>query len=443
MKTLDSRAIDVIDQPFDVSLTLPGSKSIALRQLAMSALKPGTTKLYGLPSSSDINAMKTCLRRLGVSISESDPCVIQSDDLDLSSDVELDAHMSGTSLRILLGIAGLRSGSTKFDGHRSLRARPNEDLLVALRDLGCQVESDQGRLPITVTGPIKGFEVKLRADVSSQFLTALLIAAPRCASGLHIALDGTLASRPYIDLTLAELRKRGVEVETDSGSYSVSRTTYKEDSVEIEGDASGATYFAALATMHASAVRFTNLSVDSIQGDAEFFEICERIGARVTRNGSSITVKGPRHMRAFDTWQRNSTGRRRRMRVNQAVNMESMPDAAPTLMAMAPFLDSTTNITGLSTLRDKECDRIACPAKELRSAGVSVDEGPDYLVIHPSSLRPHTFETYDDHRMAMAFAVFATKNPGCRILDPDCVTKTYSEFWSHLQLLYDQIGQSA
>ena len=399
-------------------MTLPGSKSIALRQLAISALKRGITTIHGMPNSADITAMKSCLRTLGVEISDGEPCVVRTKELDLSEDLTLDPNMSGVSLRLLLAIAALRTGRTHFVGHPSLQARPNTDLLDALEQLGCTVESSDGRLPITIKGPVLNNQAKIRVSTSSQYLTALLIAAPRLQEGLTVELDGGIVSKSYIELTIHEMRKRGVEVQESKDSYSVAPTQYAEESIEIEGDASSATYFAALGTLHRSRIRFTNLGTNSKQGDIGFFDVCERLGATVQRTQDQVEVIGPTHLRNIDD-----------------IDMREMPDAAPTLMAIAPYLETSTRITGLSTLRDKECDRIACPTVELRAAGVGVDEGPDYLVIHPRSTNEHTFSTYDDHRMAMSFAVFASKTPRCRINDPDCVGKTYPNFWNDFAAL--------
>ena len=372
-----------------------------------------------MPESDDISAMKSCLRTLGVEISEGDPCVVRTNELNLDQDLTLDPYMSGVSLRLLLAMASLRRGATRFVGHPSLQARPNTDLLHALTQLGCDVESNDGRLPITVCGPAQGNRVTLRVNTSSQYLTSLLVVAPLFGDGLRIELDGEIVSKPYVDLTIHEMQKRGVDVIESRQSYFVAPSKYSAESVDIEGDASGATYFAALATMHASKVRFTNLGAQSKQGDIGFMDVCELIGATVQRSSNQLEVTGPARMRSIEN-----------------IDMREMPDAAPTLMAIAPYLDTPTRITGLSTLRDKECDRIACPATELRSAGVGVNEGSDYIVIRRQQTERHTFRTYDDHRMAMAFAVFASKTPGCQILDPDCVSKTYPNFWMDLERLY-------
>jgi 3-phosphoshikimate 1-carboxyvinyltransferase len=193
----------------------------------------------------------------------------------------------------------------------------------------------------------------------------------------------------------------------------------------VEGDASAASYFAALATLHGARIVLSNLGTNTRQGDYGFFSLCERLGARVERSASSTAIEGPRVLDAgFDG----------------PVDMTSMPDVAPTLMMLAPFLRTPTRITGLATLRVKECDRIAAPTRELRKLGVTVEEGPDFMVIEPlpananSSPRVVEIETYHDHRIAMSFGVLGSRLPGLRILDPGCVAKTYPNYWRDWQL---------
>jgi len=191
----------------------------------------------------------------------------------------------------------------------------------------------------------------------------------------------------------------------------------------VEGDASAASYFAALATLHGARITLTNLGSRTRQGDYAFFGLCERLGARVTRGAASTVIEGPRRLESeFDG----------------AVDMASMPDVAPTLMMIVPFLAKPTRITGLATLRVKECDRIAAPTRELRKLGVEVEEGPDWMLISPlaaAAARPARveIETYHDHRIAMSFGVLGSRLPGLRILDPGCVAKTYPNYWRDWQ----------
>lgn len=415
-----SRDIAVIRNPFDVSMSLPGSKSIILRQLVISALCRNPTTLLGCTLSDDVETMIDCLRRLNVDVEmKRGQCYVNSQQIDLYSNVELDLRMSGLSLRLLLAIAALRRGETKFVGNKSLRSRPQKDLLDALRDLDCDVESSNETLPITIRGNPRGGPVTLNTSVSSQYLTALLVAGPCFDRGLDIRLSGQQVSSSYIDITIDEMRMRGYEPVKQDHGFGIPPGEYDEGEFRIEGDASAASYFAALATLHGSRVTFTNLGSESRQGDCRFFSVCSELGARLSRTIDSTTIEGNGVLKGLGT-----------------VDMVQMPDAALTMMALAPYLPTPTAITGLDSLPFKECDRIACPSNELRKAGVVVHEDSDRVQIEPSLPTAASFETYQDHRMAMAFTVLASKVPNCSIVDPDCVNKTYPEFWNDFDALY-------
>jgi 3-phosphoshikimate 1-carboxyvinyltransferase len=257
--------------------------------------------------------------------------------------------------------------------------------------------------------------------ISSQYLTSLLTIAPLVEGGLTIEVEGELTSKPYVDLTLDEMAKFGVQVENQDYRRLVVRPqAYRAGGIDVEGDASAASYFAALATLHGASIRLSNLGANTRQGDYGFLALCEKLGARVTRSSANTVIEGPRKLAAaFDG----------------AVDMTSMPDVAPTLMMIAPFLPRATRITGLKTLRVKECDRIAAPTREMRKLGITVEEGPDYMVIEPltDASRPAEIETYHDHRIAMSFGVLGSRLPGLRILDPGCVAKTYPNYWKDWQ----------
>ena len=257
--------------------------------------------------------------------------------------------------------------------------------------------------------------------MSSQYLSGLLLLAPCLPNGLQINLRGERVSAPYISITLAEMAKRGVTVVAGDNVMSVAPQRYRGGSVGIEGDASAASYHAALATLHGGRVRIANLGASTIQGDYGFFAVCEQLGATVIRGETFTEVTGPAKLKPLEQ-----------------IDMTEMPDAAVTLMAVAPYLPKPTHITGLSTLPHKECDRIACPARELAKAGVTMDVGDDWVRVYPLErpARPASFETYDDHRMAMSMAVFASGADGCQVLDPDCVAKTYTEFWTDFSRIY-------
>lgn len=412
----DLGPIPPIESPFAADVTLPGSKSIALRHLLMSSLADGPTHLTGIPRCDDVDVMFEALKRLGVMVErQGKSASLTPPETPFVSDVVLDLGMSGVSLRLLLAHAALRTSTTRFTGHRQLHQRPNADLLEALQTIGCQIESNEGRLPIAVTGPACPVaKTTLATEVTSQYLSGLMLSAPGLPAGLTIALKGARTSASYIGVTTTEMSKRGIRVKTpDESTVVLSPGTYEGGDVPIEGDASAATYHAALATLHGGRITLTNLGDSTRQGDYAFLGLCERMGAAISRTADRVTIKGPATPEPVGD-----------------ADMADMPDAAPTLMAMAPFLPTPTHITGLATLRVKECDRIACGAKELRKAGVRVEEFDAAMTIHPAdALRPAGFDTYEDHRMAMALSVVASKVGGCVIHGADCVAKTYADYW--------------
>jgi 3-phosphoshikimate 1-carboxyvinyltransferase len=374
--------------------------------------------------------MKDCLRRLGIAVDDSaeDRVLVSGrGGAFASGPVRLDVGQSAVTTRLMLAIAALRPDATTIDGHISMQKRPNKDLVDALRALGASAEStNDGYLPTRVQGSraLRG-PARVSGTISSQYLTSLLIIAPLIQGGLTIEVDGDLTSKPYLDLTLDEMAKFGVQVENQEyRRLVVKQQAYEAGEIPVEGDASAASYFAALATLHGGRISLSNLGSATRQGDFAFFRLCEQLGARVRATSGSTTIEGPRELTAsFDA----------------PVDMSSMPDVAPTLMMIAPFLEAATRITGLATLRVKECDRIAAPTRELRKLGIEVEEGPDYMVIQPlteaAKRRREVVEigTYHDHRIAMSFGVLGSRLPGLRILDPGCVAKTYPNYWKDWQ----------
>jgi 3-phosphoshikimate 1-carboxyvinyltransferase len=415
---------------FEFSVGLPGSKSLTLRDCAIAALADGTSTIRFPGECDDYWRMKDCLRRLGIAVDDSESEVVRiggKNGAFAPGAIELFTGQSAVSTRLLLAMAALRPDLTRIDGHISMQARPNKPLCDALVELGAKLEStNDGYLPTSVVGsPNLRGPVTVPSDISSQYLTSLLIIAPLLENGLTIQVAGKLTSKPYVDLTLDEMAKFGVDViNRDYGELRVAHQRYRAIELGVEGDASAASYFAALATLHGGTVRLENLGTATRQGDYAFFELCERLGASVRRTESRTEISGPQH--GLGTFSGD-------------VDMTAMPDVAPTLMMIAPFLATPTRITGLATLRVKECDRIAAPARELRKLGVSLEEGPDYMRIEPLAAAALArrdvvdIETYHDHRIAMSFGVLGSKLPGLRILDPGCVAKTYPNYWRDWQ----------
>jgi 3-phosphoshikimate 1-carboxyvinyltransferase len=414
---------------FQLELPLPGSKSLTLRDCAIAALADGDSIVRYPGEADDYWRMKDCLRRLGIDVDDSRDGEVRVRGRGgrfIGGDVTLDAGQSAVTTRLMLAIAALRPDATTIDGHISMQKRPNKDLVDALRALGATLQSTaDGYLPITVRGARLAGPVRVSGTISSQYLTSLLIIAPLIEGGLTLEVEGDLTSKPYLDLTLDEMAKFGVEV--DNRNYQqliVAPQAYRAGTIDVEGDASAASYFAALATLHGAAITLSNLGNRTRQGDYGFLTLCERLGASVTRTRANTSIQGPERLAAgFDA----------------PVDMTSMPDVAPTLMMLCPFLERPTRITGLATLRVKECDRIAAPTRELRKLGVTVEEGPDFMVIEPLSESAKArrdvveIETYHDHRIAMSFGVLGSRLPGLRILDPGCVAKTYPDYWRDWQ----------
>ena len=415
---------------FDFELPLPGSKSLTLRDCAIAALADGVSTIRFPGEADDYWRMKDCLRRLGLGVDDSregEARITGRGGEFAAGRVELDVGQSAVTARLMLAFAALRPDETLVDGHISMQKRPNKDLVNALAALGATLDSsNDGYLPTTVRGSraLRG-PVKVPGTISSQYLTSLMIIAPLIQGGLTIEVQGDLTSKPYVDLTLDEMAKFGVRVDNqDYRKLVVPQQAYRAGDIDVEGDASAASYFAALATLHGATFTLSNLGNGTRQGDYGFFTLCEQLGARVVRTAAKTRIEGPRELAAiFDA----------------PVDMTSMPDVAPTLMMIAPFLKTATRITGLATLRVKECDRIAAPTRELRKLGVTVEEGPDYMVIEPlgEQARSRTavveIGTYHDHRIAMSFGVLGSRLPGLRILDPGCVAKTYPNYWRDWQ----------
>jgi len=409
--------------PVQASARLPGSKSITNRALLLAALAGGTSRLLHPLHSDDTEYMTEALRCLGVCIdTEADAVVVQGmgGALSASTCAHLSVGNSGTTVRFLTAAACLAPPGTSIvlDGNARMRARPIRDLLGALLLLGVQAESVNGHgcPPVRVRGGgMPGGACRMAGDVSSQFLSAILQVAPYAQQDVEIEIVGDLISKPYVDMTQAVMRAFGAEVENDN--YQRLRVQagqrYQARDYEIEADASNASYFLAAAAVTGGTVTLSNLGTNSIQGDVRFADVLERMDCVVTR-GPQITVTGPARLSALD------------------INMEDIPDTAQTLAVCAAFADGPSRISGLASLRVKETDRLRAVAVELPKLGVRVEEGPDFWVIHPPDggvYLPAEIDTYDDHRMAMAFAVAGLRIPNVIINEPGCVAKTFPDFW--------------
>jgi 3-phosphoshikimate 1-carboxyvinyltransferase len=422
----DSLEITPIDGPIRARVRPPGSKSITNRALVCAALADGYSKLAGALDSEDTRVMIDGLRSLGVGIEAMDGgktlIVEGAGGVVPALEANLFCANSGTTIRFLTALATLGHGAYRLDGVERMRERPIGDLLDALNQLGADVrsENDNGCPPVIVhANGLSGGTAAVRGEISSQFLSALLMAAPAARSPVELNIQGQLVSQPYVNMTAGVMRAFGAEVDVsdDFARFEIrAPQAYTACRYVVEPDASAASYFWAAAAITGGQVTVAGLSADSLQGDVAFVTCIEQMGCEVRRDQGSTTVVG-RPLRGID------------------VDMNAISDTAQTLAVVALFADGPTRIRGVAHIRHKETDRIAALAAELRKLGADVTEHEDGLTIEPAELRPAAIDTYNDHRMAMSFALAGLMIAGVRINDPRCVEKTYPRFFEDLDAL--------
>lgn len=401
----------------------PGSKSITNRALVVAALAgPGASRIEGPLEADDTEVMRTGLRDLGVLIDDADdPWLVLGTGGDIRApEGVLHVGASGTTARFLTAVAALVPGEVTIDGTERMRERPIGDLASALGEAGVEVRAADGFLPLTVGGGgLPGGEITVDVSRSSQYLSAVLMVAPMARGETVIRTRGRLVSGPYVETTLEVMRAFGASVETDGGAFRVRPGGYRSSAFEVEADASAAVYPMAAAAITGGAVGIEGLSPGSTQADVGMLEVLDEMGCSVRWQGARLVVEGPPDG-ALEGVDRD---------------MGRMPDAALGLSVMCLFADRPSRLRGLGTLRLKETDRLAALATELsRAGGEAAVEGDD-LVIRPGPLRPARFRTYDDHRMAMSFALVGLRREGIEISDPGCVTKTWPGFFTMLERL--------
>jgi 3-phosphoshikimate 1-carboxyvinyltransferase len=418
--------------PLDATVHLPGSKSLTNRALVCAALAPGRSTLPGALVADDTVAMVEALRALGASVEvgASEIAVTGPAFAGLPGGViDLDARLSGTTARFLLAVLALGPGRYRLDGAPPLRARPMADGIAALRSLGAEVveEGVPGHLPVVVHGVGGGAgprELAVGGGASSQFLSGLLLSGPAWPAGLRVVTPGRLVSRPYVEMTVAVMRAFGARVRPLDGGEGGSSTGwvvepggYAPADYSIEPDASAASYFFAAAAICGGRVTVEGLGRHALQGDVGFVDVLEAMGCRVERSDTATTVEAVAPLRGVD------------------VDMGDMSDTAQTLAAVAVFARTPTRVRGIGFIRAKETDRVGKVVHELRRCGIEASEEPDGFVVQPGAPRPARVETYDDHRMAMSFALLGLRAPGIEIADPGCVAKTFPGFWDALDAL--------
>jgi 3-phosphoshikimate 1-carboxyvinyltransferase len=407
------------------SVRLPGSKSISNRVLLLSALAAGTTEVKALLDSDDTRVMLEALRLLGVDWQRhegtDDYRVIGVGGVFPVKSAELFLGNAGTAFRSLTAVCALAGGDYVLKGVPRMHERPIGDLVEAVRQLGAQVEylENPGFPPLKMAPGVlqDRAEVSVKGSVSSQYLTGILLAAPLLGREVTVKVEGELISKPYVEITLNLMKRFGVTVQRDGWqSFTMPAATYQSPgTIEVEGDASSASYFLAAGAIGHGPVRVEGVGRNSIQGDVRFAEALARMGAEISfgpnwieaRRGCADKLEGI------------------------ALDCNHIPDAAMTLCIVALFANGPTRLNNIASWRVKETDRIAAMATELRKLGATVEEGADTIVVTPpKALTANAaIDTYDDHRIAMCFSLVAIGGTPVRINDPKCTAKTFPTYF--------------
>ncbi len=420
----DCYLIEPARLPLNATVRPPGSKSLTNRALVIAALARGNSTLTNVLDSQDTRVMLESCRRLGV--------VVKHDAEEKSVELQgcsgrfpqttadLWLENSGTSIRFLTAACSVGIGQFRLDGNSRMRQRPILDLVQALNALGANVKcaTESGCPPVeVVANGLNGGRATVAGNISSQYLSALLMAAPCAKSTVNLEISGGLVSEPYIDMTVGVMQQFGATVIRESdGSLQIPPTGYYGITYDIEPDASAASYFFAAAAITGGEITVKGLGKTSLQGDLHFVDSLAMMGCDVSIGQNETTVRG-RRLHGID------------------IDMNAISDTAQTLAAVAVFADGPTTIRNIAHVRHKETDRISAVVTELRRLGLTADEYPDGMTIHPGIPQPATIETYDDHRMAMSFALVGLRTPGIRIENPSCTAKTYPRFFEDLERL--------
>lgn len=419
----DSLTLQPIDR-VDGTVNLPGSKSVSNRALLLAALANGTTRLTNLLDSDDVKHMLNALKALGVSFTLSEDrtvCEVIGNAGPLRADQPLELFLgnAGTAMRPLAAALCLGQQSVVLTGEPRMKERPIGHLVDALRQGGANIDylEQTDYPPLRLNGGFVGGEVSVDGSVSSQFLTALLMTAPLAQQDTTITIKGDLVSKPYIDITLHLMRCFGVEVDNRNYQCFVVKGQQQYQSPGdylVEGDASSASYFLAAAAIKGGTVRVTGIGRNSVQGDIRFADVLEKMGAVIEWGDDYIScTRGS--LTAID------------------MDMNHIPDAAMTIATTALFAEGTTLMRNIYNWRVKETDRLAAMATELRKVGAEVEEGHDFIrVTPPAQLQHADIGTYNDHRMAMCFALVALSDTPVTILDPGCTAKTFPDYFQQL-----------
>ncbi len=423
--------ITPIPHPLSATVRVPGSKSLTNRALLIAALANGVTRLTDALFSDDSRYFAKALQTLGFDLTldeiRHEMTVSGLGGKIPAQKAELFIGNAGTAARFLSTFLTLGHGEYILDGEPRMRERPIGDLVASLTQLGATVHPLNAQNSSLISPPLiisssglPGGQTTIAGDISSQFLSALLMVAPYAQNPIEITLSTELNSKPYVDMTLAIMQDFGVEIQRNGYDYfKISPNYYSPlTTYPIESDASAASYFFAAPALCGGTVRVENISRRSKQGDIAFLDVLTQMGCSVQESDHCLLITGHSPLRGLD------------------IDMRDIPDTAQTLAVLAPFADSPTRIRGIASARLKETDRVAATCAELTRLGVTVEEHPDGMTIYPcQTLKPATIQTYNDHRMAMAFSLIGLRVPGVSIENPGCVSKTFPNFFEVLEML--------
>ena len=409
----------------NATVPVPGSKSYTQRALIVAALAKGRSLITGPLFSEDTEHLMKALNSLGAHISAHgrELTVMGTGGNVTIPSGPIYMGNNGTGLRLLTGVVSLGHGTFVLDGNDRMRERPIQPLVDALNELGVKAScrNKNGCPPVEVVAKgLGGGKTTLARGLSSQYLSSLLLAAPYARGDVAIEVLGSLPSRPYVDMTLDVMGKFGAEVSLlDERSFLVrAHQAYRSKDYAVEGDASSATYFMAAAAICGGTVRIPNVSPDSVQGDLRFTDILKIIGCQVERSGKGLAITGPLSYHG-----------------DLSFDLHEVPDMVPALAVVCAFRKGKTSLKNIGHLRIKESDRIAALTHELRRIGATVEEKGDAMVIQGLATRGGQIECYKDHRIAMSFAIAGLAVEGVVIKDPDCVRKSFPDFWDRLESL--------
>ncbi len=417
--------IDPLKRPPNAELELAGSKSITNRALLIAALAEGKSTLSRALFAEDTLAMINCLQAFGIDIKHNHTTAtiaINGSGGELETpQKELWVRQSGTTARFILPLSALVKAPIKVDGDNQIRSRPQHDLLLALNELGVEIahNGEMGHLPLTIDGSnLTVTDISVSGETSSQYLSALLLVGPCLPEKITLTLDENAVSTPYIQMTVEIMKAFGAQVDSSKpNSYTVHPTGYVGRDYEIETDASTASYFFAAAAASKGRVVVNGIGSNSIQGDLEFVEILQQMGAQTLIRPNSVEVTGPTRLDGID------------------VSMKNISDTAPTLASIAPFASSPVRVTDIGFIQHKESDRVTAVVTELQKLGIDASIEDDGFVIKPGVPTGNIVHSYDDHRIAMAFTVLGLLSEGVAIDEPNCVAKTCPEFFEYVDTL--------